>query len=197
MIIFSSLFSQSQSILILDIVVEGNQRLSQQDILRNARLFKGMTIQGPEIQHAIKRLWKLKRFGDIQILVDDETDEGLSLRIIVEEFPILGEIDFEGNKKKTKRALMEELELQSGQILSEHSVFEAMEKIKTLYAEKHYHNAMVDTIYYPGEKNFTENLKFIISIGEKVKINNIDPNNSFEFLKLFFLTIDFWTPYIL
>ena len=173
MILISNLFSQNDPILILDITIEGNQRISKEDVLRNARLYKGMTIQGPEIQQAIKRLWKLKRFGDIQILVDDETDEGLSLRIIVEEFPILGEIDFEGNKKKSKRALMEELELQSGQILSEHSVFEAMEKIKTLYAEKHYHNAMVDTIYYPGEKNFTENLKFIISIGEKVKINNI------------------------
>ena len=93
-ILFSSLFSQSDSILILDIVVEGNQRLSNQDILRNARLFKGMTIQGPEIQQAIKRLWKLKRFGNIQIFVDEETNEGLYLRIIVEEYPVLGEIKF-------------------------------------------------------------------------------------------------------
>ena len=72
MTLFSSLFAQSENILILDIAVEGNQRLSQQDILRNARLNKGLTIQGPEIQQAIKRLWKLKRFGNIQILVDEE-----------------------------------------------------------------------------------------------------------------------------
>ena len=78
MILFTCLFSQDDNILILDIVVEGNQRLSQQDILRNARLFKGMTIQGPEIQQAIKRLWKLKRFGNIQILIDNETDKGIS-----------------------------------------------------------------------------------------------------------------------
>ena len=112
MILISNLFSQNDPILILDITIEGNQRISKEDVLRNARLYKGMTIQGPEIQQSIKRLWKLKRFGDIQMLVDDETDEGLSLRIIVEEFPILGEINFEGNKKKSKRALMEELELQ-------------------------------------------------------------------------------------
>ncbi len=99
MTLFSSLFSQSENITILDISVEGNQRLSQQDILRNARLNKGMTIQGPEIQQAIKRLWKLKRFGNIQIFVDEETEEGIDLRIVVEEFPLLGEIEFEGNKK--------------------------------------------------------------------------------------------------
>ena len=103
--LYACLFSQNDNIPILDIIVEGNQRLSQQDILRNARLFKGMTIKGPEIQQAIKRLWKLKRFGNIQILVDDETDEGLYLRIVVEEYPVLGEIEFEGNKKKSKRAL--------------------------------------------------------------------------------------------
>ena len=56
----------------MDIAVEGNNRLSAQDIQRNARLYTGMNIHGPEIQQAIKRLWNLNRFGNIQILVDDE-----------------------------------------------------------------------------------------------------------------------------
>ena len=172
-ILFSSLFPQVGNNLILDISVEGNQRLSQQDILRNARLLKGMIIQGPEIQQAIKRLWKLKRFGNIQILVDDETEEGLYLRIIVEEFPILGEIEFEGNKKKSKQTLKEELDLQTGQILSEHAIFEAMEKIRSLYAEKHYHNVTIDTVYSPGEKNYSKNIKFVIAIGKKTRIKKI------------------------
>ena len=170
MTLFSSLFSQSENILILDIAVEGNQRLSQQDILRNARLNKGMTIQGPEIQQAIKRLWKLKRFGNIQILVDEETEEGIYLRIVVEEFPLLGEIEFEGNKKKSKRALKEELDLQTGQILSEHAIFETMEKIRSLYAEKHYHNVAIDTVYSPGKKNYSKNINFVIAIGKKTRI---------------------------
>ena len=59
----------SDQILILDINIEGNKRLSNQDILRNARLFKGMTLSGPEIQQGIKRLWRLERFRDIQIFV--------------------------------------------------------------------------------------------------------------------------------
>ena len=93
------LFSQNDEIRILDIIVEGNQRLSEQDIQRNARLYKGMDIKGTEIQQAIKRLWNLNRFGNIQILVDEETEEGIYLRIIIEEYPSLGEVEFEGNKK--------------------------------------------------------------------------------------------------
>ena len=65
LILFAFLFSQDDDIHILDITVEGNQRLTAQDIQRNARLYKGMSIQGPEIQQAIKRLWNLKRFENI------------------------------------------------------------------------------------------------------------------------------------
>ncbi len=169
----ANLFSQSEEIRIIDISVEGNQRLTAQDVQRNARLYKGMSIKGPEIQQAIKRLWNLNRFWNIQILVDDETDEGIYLRIVVEENPTLGEVEYEGNKKKSKRTLNEELELTTGQILSEYVVFEAMKKIKSLYAEKNYHSVSIDTVYSPGEKEFSQNLKFIINEGKKTKIQKI------------------------
>ena len=77
LLFFTILFPQNDAIRIMDISVEGNKRLSAQDIQRNARLYKGMNIQGPEIQQAIKRLWNLNRFGNIQILVDDETHDGI------------------------------------------------------------------------------------------------------------------------
>ena len=42
MVCFSAnLFSQSDEIRIMDITVEGNQRLTAQDVQRNARLYKG------------------------------------------------------------------------------------------------------------------------------------------------------------
>ena len=52
-ILISILFSQNESILLLQVNVEGNQRLSKDDVIRNARLFEGMQIEGPEIQQAI------------------------------------------------------------------------------------------------------------------------------------------------
>ena len=146
LVLSTLIFSQNEEIRIIDIIVEGNQRLSDQDIQRNARLYKGMNIQGTEIQQGIKRLWNLNRFGDIQIFVDNETEEGILLRIVVEEYPILGKVEFIGNKKKSKRSLNEELELTTGQILSDFAVFEAKEKIRSLYTEKHYHSVKIDTI---------------------------------------------------
>ena len=161
-IFFSLIFAQSEEILILDINIEGNKRLSNQDILRNARLFKGMTLSGPEIQQGIKRLWKLERFRDIQILVDNETDNGISLRIIVDEFPTLGKIKFKGNKKKSSRALLDELELETGQILSDRLLFDAKEKIKSIYAEKHYHNIEISTTLSQGRADYIKDIEFLI-----------------------------------
>ena len=182
--IISIAFSQNEKILILQINVEGNHRLSQQDIIRNARLYKGMEIEGPEIQQAIKRLWKLNRFSNIQIFIDKETTDGIDLRILVEEIPILGKIEFAG--KKIKRTLKEELNLEKGQILSEYVIFEAMEKIKSFYAEKHYHNVTVESIYSKGEKEYSKNIKFLISLGNKTKIKSISfsGNNIFSAKKL-------------
>ena len=92
--------------------------MSDQDIKRNARLYAGMEIKGlPEIQQAIKRLWKLERFRNIEIIINSETNEGLILTIIAEELPTLEQVNFKGNKKKSKRSLNEELNLQIGQIL--------------------------------------------------------------------------------
>ena len=69
-IFISIILSQNESILILKIDVIGNQRLSKEDVIRNARLYEGMEIGGSEIQQAIKRLWKLNRFfmiGNLQL----------------------------------------------------------------------------------------------------------------------------------
>ena len=48
-----------------------------------------------------------------------------------------------------------------------------MEKIKSLYAEKNYHSVSIDTVYSPGEREFSQNLKFIIKEGKKTKIKKI------------------------
>ena len=169
----SNIFPQNDKIMIMDIVVEGNNRLSDQDIQRNARIYKGMAIKGPEIQQAINRLWNLKRFNNIQIVIDNETNEGIYLRIIVEENPSLGEINFTGNKKKSSKSLNEEIQLESGQILTPNSIFEAMEKIRALYSEKHYHSIKIDTVCSFSEKEQTKNLTFVINEGNKNKIKKI------------------------
>ncbi len=129
MVFTSLVISQSQELVVLGVDVEGNRRLTQEDIMRNARLYEGMTIRGDEIQKSIKRLWKINRFGDIQIFVTEETEDGVYLLIKVSEYPTLDSYSYSGNKK-SKRTLDEEIKLVAGQVLTDKSLFDAMQSLR-------------------------------------------------------------------
>ena len=173
------MFAQSQKLVVLGVDVEGNRRLTQEDIMRNARLYEGMTIKGDEIQKSIKRLWKINRFGDIQIFVTEETEDGVYLMIKVSEYPTLDTYTFSGNKK-SKRTLDEEIELTAGQVLTDKSLFDAMLSLRQFYTTKHYHNIKVDTILTTGEDVNSQNVEFVISEGKKLKITEIQINGNKE-----------------
>jgi outer membrane protein assembly factor BamA len=80
-------FSQGSQpdIHLVDVQVEGNILTSENTIIFTAGLRKGQEVSPTEFPRAIKRLWQLGLFQDIQIRYDSETEEGLSLTIIVKE----------------------------------------------------------------------------------------------------------------
>ena len=74
---------------LVQVRVSGNVITSENTIIFTAGLREGQTITPADFPRAIKRLWQLGLFQDIQILYDEETNEGLSLTIIVKENLIL------------------------------------------------------------------------------------------------------------
>jgi len=169
--------SQSQEYMVLGVDVEGNRRLTQDEVISNSRLYEGMTIRGDEIQKGIKRLWKLNRFGDIQIFVTEENENGVYLLIKVIENPTLDSYSFSGNKK-SKRTLDEQIEFSPGQVLSDKSIFDAMESLRKFYISKHYHEVEIDTLFTMGEDVNSQKVIFVISEGKKLKITKIEVNGN-------------------
>ena len=106
---------QSQEIKLSNVKIEGNIIASSNTILFTSGLREGLTINATEFQRAIKRLWNLGLFEDIQIRYDEEDSDGLSITIIVKENPILGEIYFDGNKKIKDKKFQDEIDLIKGQ----------------------------------------------------------------------------------
>jgi len=140
----SAMSAQGQSEIHLDDVqVSGNILVSKNTILFTAGLRKDMTIMPSEFPRAIKRLWQLGLFKDIQIQYNDETESGISITIAVDENPILGEMKFIGNKKIKDRKFEDEISLSKGQRLRPNTLHETAKKIKELYEEKGYLNAKV------------------------------------------------------
>ena len=106
-LIFSLCIVYSQSgndqIKLVEVNVKGHQVTSEKTIIFTAGLRQGQTITTADFPRAIKRLWQLGLFQDVQIHFNEETEEGLSITIEVRENFILGEITYEGNKKIKNR----------------------------------------------------------------------------------------------
>ncbi len=169
------------------IKIEGNKRLSNDDIIRISNIFPGMQITAAgEIQQGINRLWDLNRFNDIKIILDNETKEGMDLIIQLEEADMLNEIFISGNKKFNNKKIKDIIELEKGQILTDKSIFECIVKLTQEYKTKGYHNIEITHSIQESNFEYASNLTLKIIEGNKLKIKNINfkGNSSFSDKKL-------------
>ena len=130
-------------------------------------------------------------FEDIQIRLDEETEEGVKITIVVKEASVLGKISFNGNKKIKDTVLEEKLMLVSGQRIKPNTVHEKIQELKTIYAEDGYLIAEINSELIPAKTvrsnnpkilEITKDLTFNIRENRKVKIGEIrfEGNSSFS-----------------
>lgn len=197
-ILFSVGYSQApgEEIVLKSVSVEGHVITSSTTIIFTSGLREGLSISPTEFPRAIKRLWQLGLFRDVQIRFDEESDDGVSITIAVEENYVLGDIEFNGNKKLKDRKFEDELSLAKGQRLKPNTLHDVAKQMKELYAEKGYLNAVVtpeltipeeeSTLFGGKAQDIIRNVTFNIVEGNKVKIGKIkfEGNDSFSDIRL-------------
>ena len=176
-------FSQDE-IKLTEVNVEGNIISSKNTIIFTSGLNPGKKIKNTDFTKAIKKLWKLGLFDDVQIRYDREGEDGLSITIKVKESLIIGKVDYKKNKKISETKLEEELNLIKGQRIKPNLLHSSIEKIKELYAEKGYLNVKIRSeLNDSGEKSklfkgkgssITKDIVFYIDEGHKVKLKTIE-----------------------
>ncbi len=102
-------------------------------------------VPGPKISRAIKSLWKLRLFTDVQIYKTKVVDDVIFLEIMVEERPRLLGHSFENTKKTYHDDLNDKLEsfLTKGGIVTENTKANAVEAIEAYFVEKGFLDASV------------------------------------------------------
>jgi outer membrane protein insertion porin family len=188
--------TQDEIIKIAKVSVVGNVATSENTILFTAGLREGQTITPADFPRAIKRLWQLGLFQDVQIKYDEESDEGLSLSINVKENYILGQIVYKGNKKIKDRKFDDEITLSKGQRIKPNTIRETKELIRNLYIDKGYLNVSIspqlsmpkgETILFGGKgKELVRDIVFTIQENKKIKIDKIifEGNEAFSDFRL-------------
>ena len=185
-----------QEIILKDVQVEGNIISSANTIIFTSGLRKGLSVSSSEFPRAVKRLWQLGLFDDIQIRYDNEDEEGLSLTIIVKESSVLGDVHYKGNRKIKIRKFEEELNLVTGQRIKPNLLYDKVKKIEDLYAEKGYLMADVNAeltkpenesnLFGGKARDLTQDIIFKIKENKKVKLSNIrfEGNETYSDLRL-------------
>jgi len=133
---------KAEGLPIVAIEVEGNRRVSQDDVGSYLRVKVGHLFKVDNLASDVRALWDSGFFNEIQVDLTT-TDRGVRLRFKVEERPNIKSIDFEGNVEIDAEKLNEAIEIKPNTILSRPAVRRSAQKIKDAYAEKGYFLAEV------------------------------------------------------
>ncbi|NUM70733.1 MAG: hypothetical protein HUU43_07785 [Ignavibacteriaceae bacterium] len=135
---------------ILSISVEGNVSADQNTIIANSGLRVGDEIRfpGDETINAIRQLWTLNIFSDVQIIVDKAIDNGVFLKIKVAEYPRLEKFVVQGNDHLSSSEIEEKITLIRGQIVKPQDIKRLISRLKAKYEEDGYLNTSVRYDYY-------------------------------------------------
>lgn len=125
---------------VLGIRVQGLTTIEERDVLARLPIEVGkvITLPGPELSDAIKRLWRQKLFSDIKVEIEQNTFEGVFLVITVREYPVLAEVVFSGNRAYSSEDLLKKVQLVRGATLTEQAVAGAYQRLKRFYEEEGY-----------------------------------------------------------
>lgn len=182
---------QAQKATLKAVQVEGNTLTTETMIRYTSGLTPGTEINPGDFSRAVKKLWQLGLFEDIQIRLDDETPDAIVITIVVKENPVLGKVVFKGNKKIKKDKLLEEVDIKTNQRIRPHLISETGEKIKALYAKDGYLLAEVSgELVEPAKGSIksekmranAKDIVFHIKENKKVKLRDIvfEGNNAFS-----------------
>ncbi len=133
-------------------------------------------LPGPAIQKAIKALWKLRLFTDVQIFKERIIGDVVFLQVAVQERPRLSGHTFVGNKKGDHDDLNEKLDrfLLKGGIVTENIKANASEAIEGFYIEKGFLDAKATAEEIQDSVRINSvRLVFNVDKGPKVKVEDI------------------------
>lgn len=135
-----------------------------------------VTIPGPEIQKAIRSLWNLKLFTQVEIIRENVTENIIDLEIHLQERPRLARYNYVGIKKTYHEDLNEKLKrfINKNDVVTENKKQTAVNEIKEFFKDKGFYDAGV-VVHEKRDTKMRNSmvLEFEIYPHERVKIAQI------------------------
>lgn len=129
-------------------------------------------IPGDKISGAIENLWKQGMFEDVQILVTRIQGNLVFLKVVLKERPRMLRFSFTGVKKGEDKKLREEIQIKTGDVVTENMLRTSVNKIKGYYIDKGFTRVEVN----PTTETDTSGrltITFNVKRGKKVKVDSL------------------------
>jgi outer membrane protein insertion porin family len=153
---------------IIEIRVEGNQRVEQAAIARALKQKVGEPFDASRTADDLRALWSLKYFNDVQLLVQ-RTPQGIAYVVRVEEKPAVRAVTLSGNDELSKDDLKDTIDIKANSILDLSAVKRNVKKVSDKYVEKGFFLAEVTSEIRPVEGSTSE-VDVIILVKENAKV---------------------------
>lgn len=165
---------QRDSWLIGSVRVTGNTKTEESLVLWTSGLKPGGRLSAEVVQEAVRNLYRLGVFEDIQVYTSPGTSPGeVTVELRLKELPSLARLDFRGNKKIGSDELRKAVKLVEGQMLSPKGIVDSHRAIQSKYEEKGYTLARVNVDTTSVASRREVNLVFRIEEGERVQVKGI------------------------
>ena len=167
--------SVANAAVVSSITVRGNQRVDAETIRSNVGIRPGQNFSSAEIDEAVKRLFATGLFSDVRV-----NQSGSTLVVEVEEYSVVNQVLFQGNKKQKDADLARAVQLKPRGAFNKAQLDADAEAIRASYARIGRDDATVTTqVMDLGENRV--NVVFIINEGGRTKIDSVNfvGNNAF------------------
>ncbi|MBF0573771.1 MAG: hypothetical protein HQK69_08430, partial [Desulfamplus sp.] len=159
-------------LLVSDVLIQGNKRIESDAVLRVVGVKKGDIFNAEALSKELKKVFAMGYFEDVRV-EGKERDNGIVVIFNVSEKPSVRKIKFQGNHIYEDKEIQEVVQTGTGSILNAFKINEDIERIKTLYTDKNYHNCEITYTSKMLENNQAD-ITLEIKEGEKLKIKTID-----------------------
>ena len=156
------------------ITFEGAENFDTRVVQLVAGLQVGDTVKlpGDKVSAAVDNLWKQGMFEDVQIRVTRIQGNIVFLKIVLKERPRLDKFSFTGVKKGEADKLREQINITTGDVVTENLLRTSANKIKGYYIDKGYTRVEV-TPTTTADSLGRLTITFNVNRGKKVKIDSL------------------------
>lgn len=171
-----SLVSEVSAAVVRSISVRGNERVSAETVRQLTEINVGSDVSAGDIDRAVKSLFGSGLFADVSV-----SRSGSTLVVSVEEFSVVNQVIFQGNRKVKDATLASRVQLQPRSAFSSELMDQDIEAIRASYAAVGRDNVEITSQTIDlGDGRL--NVVYDINEGDRTKISNVTfvGNNAFS-----------------